>query len=331
MKSSRNALISGIPRPPKTFDGTLRELHAGWAEKVLLGANSVEQFHHLLVAYLQTADPLFLVRAVKGTERGVTIRTASGERLRATDNAPSWWIHRELFAGRLPARAAFDAFVDGIPCRMFRMPKGENVSVAGWHVAHIFDVKNGDVAFAAWDRAELVRRMVRNIHPCNYFYIPKQDWQRNGGDPRVIAFFYDMLASKYHSIWSEFLALAAGTLYPTLGDAGEHRIVYQPASKASPPTATQLQLNSGLDGHSACYSFSRLCFKANVIEPLAMSDRFCVITPVGTFVFSKREFYEEFPRVVESASYRVNGQYHFPKPPARAMRFIVDGFNNPEL
>jgi len=31
---------------------------------------------------------------------------------------------------------------------------------------------------------------------------------------------------------------------------------------------------------------------------------------------------------VASASYRVSGQYHFPKPPARAMRFVVDGNDN---
>jgi hypothetical protein len=294
--------------PPKAFDGTLRELYTGWAEKVLLEADAVEQFHHLLVAYLQTADPLFLVRTVKGTERGVTIRTASGERLRATDNAPSWWIHRELFAGRLPARAAFDAFVDGIPWHMFRMPKGENINIAGWHVAHIFDVKNGDVTFAAWDRAELVRRMVRNVHPCNYFYIPKQGWQRNGGDPRVIAFFYETLASKYRAIWSEFLEHAAGSPHHTLGDSGEHRIACHPASEAKPLAATIHQLRGGLDGYAACYSSSRLCFKASVIEPLAMSDRFGVITPIGTFVLSKQEFYDEFPSVVASVSYGESGR-----------------------
>ena len=94
---------------------------------------------------------------------------------------------------------------------MFQMPKGENINLAGWHVAHIFDVKNGDVSFAAWDRTELVRRTVRNIHPCNYFFIPKQDWQRHGGDPSVISFFYDRLASRYSAIWPEFLRLVAGT------------------------------------------------------------------------------------------------------------------------
>jgi hypothetical protein len=328
---SFDELMSGIPRPPDAFEGSLRELHAGWAEKVLLASDVVEEFHHRLVAYLQAADPLFLVRMVRGTERGVTVRTVGGRRLRATDNAPSWWIHRELFARRLPARAAFDAFVEEAPTHMFRMPKGENVSIAGWHVAHIFDVKNGDVSFAAWDRTELVRRMIRNIHPCNYFFIPKQDWQRHGGDRRVISFFYDKLASKYQTIWAEFLTLAAADPQRTLDDVGEHRIVYPTASAAKQTTVMATPGSVELDGLAARYSFSRLCFKANVIEPLAMSDRFCVVTPMGTFVFSKKEFYDVFPRVVLSASYRVNGQYHFPTPPARAMRFIVDGHDKPAL
>jgi hypothetical protein len=116
-----------------------------------------------------------------------------------------------------------------------------------------------------------------------------------------------------------------------LDDAGEHRIVYTPASMANPSTRPAAQLGHRLDGLAACYSFSRLCFKANVIEPLEMSDRFGVATPMGTFVFSKNEFYEEFPSVVASASYRVSGQYHFPKPPARAMRFVVDGHAKTEL
>jgi hypothetical protein len=318
VQRSREESMRRITAPPEAFDGTLRELHAGWAEKVMLEPDVVEQFHHLLVTYLEAADPLFLIRMVKGTERGTIVRTASGQRLVPTDNAPSWWIHRELFAGRVPARAAFDAFVEEIPSHMFRMPKGENISVAGWHVAHIFEVKNGDVSFSAWDRQELVWRMVRNIHPCNYFFVPKQDWQRHGGDPRVIAFFYERFAVKYHAIWAEFLTLAAAAPQRALGDASEHRIAYQPTSRPDLP-----QRGRGLDVLAACYSFSRLCFKANVIEPLGMSDRFGVVTPIGTFVFSKMEFYEEFPRVVASASYRVNGQYHFPKPPARAMRFMV--------
>ena len=62
------------------------------------------------------------------------------------------------------------------------------------------------------------------------------------------------------------------------------------------------------------YSFSRLCFKAGEIEPLEMDDTFCIIIKVGTFVMTKREFYETFPNVVKSKSYIQDRKYHYPTP-----------------
>lgn len=126
------------------------------------------------------------------------------------------------------------------------------------------------------------------------------------------------------AIWPEFLNLVAGTPRNVPADAREHRIAY-PASIATKPSVAALTpQGGGMDGYAASYSFSRLCFKANVIEPLAMTDSFRVVTKVGTFVLTKQEFYDEFPRVVASDSYRLKRIYHFPMPPARAMRFRVD-------
>jgi hypothetical protein len=317
--------VSSIPRPPNEFDGSLSGLYDGWAKNTLVASEIVEEFHHRLSEYLETADPVFLVRMVKGTIRGKTVRTKADIRLRATDNAPSWWIHRELFFGRLPNRNSFEQFIESVPCHMFDIPKGENASQAGWHVAHIFDAKNGDVGYENWDRAEVRRRMVRNIHPCNYFYIPKQNWQRYGGDPAVIAFFSEKFSSRYESIWPDFLRLVEGTTPPVPSDASEFRVTY---GSGTPPPSGSLsrggQTKNAVDGCAACYSYSRLCFKADVIEPLKMDDRFCVVTKVGTFAFTKRDFYNVFPRVVESDSYQHKRIYHFPTPPSRALQFRVD-------
>lgn len=71
------------------------------------------------------------------------------------------------------------------------------------------------------------------------------------------------------------------------------------------------------------YHFSRLCFKANVIEPLADNDVFEVVTPSGLFRMTKRQFCNEFGKVRESASYREGRIYHFPSPPRRAEQFRV--------
>lgn len=71
----------------------------------------------------------------------------------------------------------------------------------------------------------------------------------------------------------------------------------------------------------ATYSFSRLCFRREVIEPLGANDPFRVVTPLGTFQMTKAEFYREFRNVVESRSYSEDGIYHYPKLPAKAEPF----------
>ena len=73
----------------------------------------------------------------------------------------------------------------------------------------------------------------------------------------------------------------------------------------------------------AKYEFFRLCFKAVVIEPFGLDDRFCVETPEGTFAMTKREFYETFQNVVKSKSYQLNKIYHYPKTPQKATQFKV--------
>lgn len=74
---------------------------------------------------------------------------------------------------------------------------------------------------------------------------------------------------------------------------------------------------------NARYEFSRLCFKADVIEPLSMDQKFCVITPVGTFAMTKRQFYATFPNVLVSESYRLRKIYHYPTLPQKALQFRI--------
>ena len=79
-----------------------------------------------------------------------------------------------------------------------------------------------------------------------------------------------------------------------------------------------------LDGYAAKYKHSRSCFKADVIEPLGMDDQFCVETATdGTFVMSKRQFYEVFQNVVETASYTQDREYHYSTLPRKALRFRI--------
>lgn len=70
------------------------------------------------------------------------------------------------------------------------------------------------------------------------------------------------------------------------------------------------------------YKFSRLCFKADIIEPLNANDAFIVHTPKGSFQMTKEEFYNVFSNVAKSKSYTERGIYHYPKTPAKALVFL---------
>lgn len=45
------------------------------------------------------------------------------------------------------------------------------------------------------------------------------------------------------------------------------------------------------------YEYRRLCFKAEIIEPLKENDCFIVNTPKGRFKMTKAEFYNVFENV----------------------------------
>ncbi len=318
-------MSSKIKEAPTVYNGTLGELYDGWAKHVLLSPSVIEEFHRQFCTYLDFADPLLLIRYMTGQRRGQTLRTDYGLQWRPTDNSPAWWIHYQLFSGHFQQYASFDSFIESVPCHMFQVRLPESINKTGWHVAHIFDVKDGDVQFRGWDRKELERRFARNIHPCNYFYIPKYEWQRHGGNPTVIAFFYEQFKSIYRTIWEDFLRLVDGTPLLVSVEAGKYKYAFS-ANKTDQCSASGAgeHPSAELNECAAQYSHSRLCFKADVIEPLGMDDRFCIVSKnAGTFVMTKREFYETFPKVLESKSYKQGKVYHYPKPPWRALQFKV--------
>lgn len=73
------------------------------------------------------------------------------------------------------------------------------------------------------------------------------------------------------------------------------------------------------------YTSSRLCFKADLIEPLKDNDSFIVHTPNGTFKFTKADFYRVFSNVIETKSYQEGRMYSCKYPPKRAMQFLISG------
>jgi hypothetical protein len=301
-----------IPTAPLSFDARLQQLWDEHVLQVLPDVREVEHHHAALLAYCREADPLFIVRALTATVRGNVYRTDSGSRFTPSDNAPAWWMHALAFNG------IRDVDYTTAPTHLFEIGRRvpSNINAAGWHVAHIYGAKDRDTNWQSWDRAQLTRRFIRNIHPCNCFYIPKNSWRRLGADPKVIGVVAQRYAGRYRSVWPEFVSFAGGhSLDP--GDP-EMRYECSPKSKSSAPTP-----NVGHDG-IASYQASRLTFKADVIEPLADDAVFEVITPVGRFRLTKTEFYREFPGVVASVSYHQHRSYNYSKLPSRALRFKVD-------
>jgi hypothetical protein len=304
-------IVSG----PTRFDGTLDEFAATYVVPNLPLPDAVEQFHRQLVAYCDEPSAVFLVRQVGDTERGHDYLTGGGDRFRAVDNAPAWAVHYSLFHEVDLQGEPFSHFVDGLPVHMFDVTKvlDASINTAGWHVAHIYDVGDRDTDFRHWTRAQLIRRFIRNIHPCNHFFVPLANWQRYGGDERVIAYFAHLYAARYATIWPDFCALAHAIPTPYHSSFGQLR--YTLTSTAPAPATGTAPL--------VTYRHTRLCFKADQIEPLPMDGSFRVTTNVGIFQMTKAEFYRDFANVVQTRSYRAPGGYHYSVLPRRAESYRV--------
>ncbi len=81
--------------------------------------------------------------------------------------------------------------------------------------------------------------------------------------------------------------------------------------------------SKGARRSDARYRFTRLCFKADVIEPLQPNEVFQVDTPEGSFRMTKQEFYLVFDNVVASRSYQEQRIYHYSKTPDKARPFLM--------
>ena len=195
-----------LRRAPRTFSASLDELYSGSIEPNLPDAATVEAFHSAFADYPATPDPLHLLRQSRGMERRETYRTADGTRLKATDNAPAWWTQYALLQGCRVAPDKFGRVVETMPAHMFdvRRTLPSSASGAGWHIAHLFNVKDRRTDYENWSRREVAARFVRNIHPCNHLLLPKTDWRRWGGDERVLAFFGDVYADRYATVWRAY-------------------------------------------------------------------------------------------------------------------------------
>jgi hypothetical protein len=322
-----------LVQSPPVYDGTIDAFISQYVLPDLPSPDTVAAFHDELRQYINGGDPLFLLRAVNGTVRREVYKTSDGTRFRASDNAPAWWVHAMVVQNYRIAPGAFGDVVATMPTHMFDVAAvtGRTANAAGWHIAHIFDVKDGNTDYKRWSRAEVIGRFVRNIHPCNYFPIAKAEWRRWGGDQRVIATFAALYAERYNEVWADFLRLSRvreDALLP-IGEPVRYYYGTEVSAERSRHRRAPVAImrnrvqggGSGSDGATVTYQASRLTFKRDVIEPLDESDSFQVVTPDGTFRMTKAEFYSTFPNVPLTKSYRQTGVYNYATLPRAAERF----------
>lgn len=317
---------------PDAFSGSIEDLASNHVVPNLIAPRVVAKFHKLLLDYIKGSDPLFLIRALGETIRGQIYHTNDGERFKAADNAPAWWIHFVLFNEIVIPASSFASIIETLPTHFFEVAAQvpHSISSAGWHVAHIFPVKDHNTNYRTWDHNELARRCVLNIHPCNYFFIPKTDWQVWGGNEHVISYFAELYEGYYRSVWADFVSLAGTGSKALAKSSGPVAYAIAPRPAVSAPIAVEQSEGASLHQqggrvHVLTYEATRLAFKADLIEPLHTSGRFRIVTPVGTFEMSKAEFYSAFPNVVKSKSYKEGRLYHYPTVPRVAQRFRTDG------
>lgn len=210
-------------KSPTTFQGTLIELFRNHIEPNLPSVSEVESLHRVLIAYCREPKPVLVVRRVAGTKRGTMYQTIHSDKFIPSDNAPAWWTHYLLFnAIRFRQESVAAVMERTIPTHMFRIHARlpTTISAAGWHVAHIFNVNDGNVDYRSWTKDELIKRFLRNLHPCNCFYLPKNDWQHYGSDHHVISFFIQDYSCRYASVWNEFTKMVDAVTPRSCGEPG---------------------------------------------------------------------------------------------------------------
>jgi hypothetical protein len=331
--------VKRLPRKPMkvcptpfVFEGSLADLY-DFAEPNLPRPEAVHHFHLLLRDYMLEEDEPFIVRYVTGTERGETYETDSGDRFIPADNSPAWWMHFLTFNEVMLTREEFRLLAPRIPTHVHQISKilPDNVSQAGWYVAHIRPAKNGDTDYRAWDRKELIWRFLRNLHPCNFFLVPKLKEARLGEDQRIIDYFAARFQRRYAAVWSEFLSLT--DIPADMENLGSLPISIGAKRTASFDVETPKTLLTSAASPvqpSVTYHASRLTFKFQSIEPLERTEAFRVVTKNGTYQMTKADFYRVFPNVVQSRSYQEHGIYNYVTTPRKAEEFLIDSDSDSE-
>jgi hypothetical protein len=139
---------------PSDFAGDFGTFFERFVEPNLPSVERVHQFDRLISEYIESANPAYIVRMVRGMNRDNVFSNVHHDQILGSDNSPGIWIHATLM-GTAPIAAIADDFFKNVPRHMFRIPKIETLRSAGYHLAHIVSAKNGDTKWEDWSKREL--------------------------------------------------------------------------------------------------------------------------------------------------------------------------------
>lgn len=309
--------------PPREFTGNFSAFFSAYVAPNLPSPERVKEFDCILRRYLHEHDPIYLVRYVRHQTRGTEYRSDHGCRMRPTDNAPVWWLHAMLCSkDGLPTEGEPSVIFDRLPYHLFRVGRMETLNSAGFHAAHIIPAKNGDSNWMAWDRKEMSRRMLVNIHPCNVFLVAKTGWTKNGGRPDILAWIIDAYLERYGHIMQRFLA--------DVGGAGLGRTESDPVYSYGPTTPKPVRRKTGIKALQArpvqAVAGTRVLARPCIWRKLVGSGMTLSIQSLGEQYIIPHDDLVAWAglntKALQTVSWRENGIYSWPRPTRDMLKFL---------
>jgi hypothetical protein len=307
-----------IPAPPQ-FAGPLSEFFEKYVWPNSPSTERVMEFDQFLRSYLNSENPIHVLRTVKTLKRGVEFRNKGGYRILPTDNSPVWWLHAFLRTNAaLPADP--EKFFVSLPAHMFHLPRDVRyLNKFGFHAAHLVNAKNGDTDWQSWSRKELVRRTLVNIHPLNVFLIAKANWQKFGGHPQTLSWVSAQYLHRYGGVMRSFLS-DVDVAYAHIPISIDQTYEFGTESTKTAKGGRYLGPSSPMKMHSS---------KRPIIKQVLVGTGTVMIIEAsyGRFKISHDvllAWVGEHLNALNTPSWTDLGVYHWPRPSKKMMSFLED-------
>jgi hypothetical protein len=181
-----------VPKLPHGKASSIKELYESLIENSLPKKETIENWHELLLKYIQKEDAVFFIRRYASApnkqwdliRRGFLTEYSSGLKYVFCDNFFAHYFYLMALHNFTPS---FEEFIIHIKSRKFpygfmktseeepfqAFPKGKtvNINTAGWKLAHLYSVNQNDYNFD-------YKKVSKNLFPRGH----QNDWKKNQGN-----------------------------------------------------------------------------------------------------------------------------------------------------